>query len=51
MALLLQRGFDYNSSMMGHDILPYQVRDGAGISLMEPMAFGDDTALVELPIC
>ena len=49
-SLLLQHGFDYDSSMMGHDVLPYQVRSGDRISLMEPMAFGDDTALVELPV-
>ena len=49
-ALLLEHGFDYDSSMMGHDILPYQVRNGDGTSLLEPMTFGEDTPLVELPI-
>lgn len=49
-SLLLRHGFDYDSSMMGHDVLPYQVRDGDGISLSEPMTFGADTALVELPV-
>ncbi len=48
--LLLTHGFEYDSSMMGHDVLPYQVRSGDGISLLEPMTFGPDTTLVELPV-
>ncbi len=48
--LLLKHGFLYDSSMMGHDYLPYQARHGDRITLFEPMQFGADTALVEMPI-
>ncbi len=48
--LLLEQGFLYDSSMMGHDYLPYQARQGDRITLLEPMGFGADTALVEMPI-
>ena len=48
--LLLQHGFVYDSSLMGHDYLPYQARDGDVTPLEEPMRFGADTALVEMPI-
>jgi peptidoglycan/xylan/chitin deacetylase (PgdA/CDA1 family) len=48
--LLLKHGFLYDSSMMGHDTIPYQARQGDEIALLEPMRFGADTALVEMPI-
>ncbi len=48
--LLLKHGFVYDSSMMGHDYLPYQARQGDRITLLEKMEFGADTALVEMPI-
>jgi peptidoglycan/xylan/chitin deacetylase (PgdA/CDA1 family) len=48
--LLLQYGFDYDSSLMGHDYSPYQARNGDHIPLLEPIAFGPDSALVEMPI-
>jgi peptidoglycan/xylan/chitin deacetylase (PgdA/CDA1 family) len=48
--LLLKNGFVYDSSMMGHDILPYQARRDDQTSLLEPMVFGPDTALVEMPV-
>ena len=48
--LLLKHGFVYDSSLMGHDYLPYQARDGDVVTLQEPVAFGPDTALVEMPI-
>jgi peptidoglycan/xylan/chitin deacetylase (PgdA/CDA1 family) len=48
--LLLEHGFEYDSSMMGHDYLPYQARDGDVVSLLEPMVHGPDTQLVEMPI-
>lgn len=47
---LLKHGFTYDSSLMGHDYLPYQARDGDVITLQEPIRFGPDTALVEMPI-
>ena len=49
-ALLLKHGFLYDSSMMGHDYLPYQARQGDRTELLEKMQFGADTALVEMPI-
>ncbi len=48
--LLIKQGFVYDSSMMGHDYLPYQARDGDRVALLEPMEFGADTELVEMPI-
>lgn len=48
--LLLKHGFIYDSSMMGHDYIPYQARQGDRISLLEPFEFGADTPLVEMPI-
>ena len=48
--LLLKHGFTYDSSLMGHDYLPYQARDGDVVSLEEPIGFGADTPLVEMPI-
>ncbi len=48
--LLLKHGFVYDSSMMGHDYIPYQARNGDQVPLLEPMTFGPDTALVEMPI-
>ena len=48
--LLLAHGFQYDSSLMGHDSLPYQVRLGDQTPLLEPMVFGADTPLVEMPI-
>jgi peptidoglycan/xylan/chitin deacetylase (PgdA/CDA1 family) len=48
--LLLKHGFVYDSSMMGHDYIPYQARQNDRITLLEPMEFGPDSALVEMPI-
>ncbi len=48
--LLLKHGFVYDSSMMGHDVSPYQARRGDETSLLEPMWFGPDTPLVEMPV-
>jgi peptidoglycan-N-acetylglucosamine deacetylase len=48
--LLLKHGFVYDSSLMGHDYLPYQAREGDVIKLEEPLVYGPDTALVEMPI-
>jgi peptidoglycan/xylan/chitin deacetylase (PgdA/CDA1 family) len=48
--LLIKHGFVYDSSMMGHDSMPYQARLPDQITLQEPMMFGADTALVEMPI-
>lgn len=47
--LLIAQGFAYDSSMMGHDSLPYRARKG---DVIEPDAvrFGAETDLVEMPI-
>lgn len=48
--LLLDEGFVYDSSMMGHDYLPYRARVGDVVSAEEPMVFGTATDLVEMPV-
>lgn len=50
MELLLEEGFVYDSSMMGHDYLPYRARSGDLIEAGKPIRFGEETALWELPI-
>lgn len=48
--LLLKHGFLYDSSMMGHDYLPYRARQGDVIELEKPAVLGSETRLVEMPI-
>lgn len=48
--LILSHGLRYDSSMMGHDCLPYFARRGDKVSVDEPMQFGETTDLVEIPI-
>ncbi|MFN4087718.1 MAG: polysaccharide deacetylase family protein [Alphaproteobacteria bacterium] len=48
--LLLGEGFAYDSSMMGHDHLPYRARSGDVVTADAPMTFGRETPLVEMPI-
>src|SRR5262249_6936951 len=48
--LLIKHGFLYESSMMGHDHHPYQVRLGDVIAPDEPMIFGKESPLIEMPI-
>jgi peptidoglycan/xylan/chitin deacetylase (PgdA/CDA1 family) len=48
--LLLERGFLYDSSLMGDDYLPYQARVGDAAELEQPLRFGQDSPLVEMPI-
>jgi peptidoglycan/xylan/chitin deacetylase (PgdA/CDA1 family) len=48
--LLLQQGFLYDSSLMGHDYLPYRARSGDLIELEKPAVFGAETRLIEMPI-
>ncbi|HSZ53599.1 MAG TPA: hypothetical protein VK801_18675, partial [Caulobacteraceae bacterium] len=47
---LLERGFLYDSSLMGDDYLPYQARVGDAAELEQPLRFGQDSPLVEMPI-
>ena len=49
--LLLKHGFLYNSSLMGADYLPYRARRGDVAELGKPFDFGEETALIEMPIC
>jgi len=48
--LLLQNDFTYESSMMGHDYMPYRARLGDVVELDKPMRFGGETRLIEMPI-
>jgi peptidoglycan-N-acetylglucosamine deacetylase len=48
--LLLRHGFQYDSSLMGADYLPYRARRGDVARLGEPFRFGEETALIEVPI-
>lgn len=48
--LLIKNNFRYDSSMMGHDYLPYWVRKGDKAELLEPAVFGPATDLVEMPV-
>ena len=48
--LLIRHGFYYESSMMGHDYFPYRVRQGDVVDLQKPMVFGNETALIEMPV-
>jgi peptidoglycan/xylan/chitin deacetylase (PgdA/CDA1 family) len=48
--LLLAHGFEYDSSMMGDDYLPYQATRGDVVTLDAPLVRGAPTALVEMPI-
>lgn len=50
LALLLAHGFLYDSSLMGADYLPYRARIGDAARLGEAFQFGEETALVEMPI-
>ncbi len=48
--LLSKHGFLYDSSLMGHDYLPYRARTGDVIELQKPAVLGPETDLVEMPI-
>jgi peptidoglycan/xylan/chitin deacetylase (PgdA/CDA1 family) len=48
--LLLKHDFLYESSMMGHDYLPYRARQGDVIELEKPAVLGRETKLVEMPV-
>ncbi len=48
--LMLEQGFLYDSSLMGHDYLPYQARRNDRVELLEPIGRGADTTLIEMPI-
>lgn len=48
--LLIEYGFEYDSSCMGHDFHPYYLRTGDSWSLDGPYRFGTTTGLVEMPV-
>jgi peptidoglycan/xylan/chitin deacetylase (PgdA/CDA1 family) len=48
--LLIQHGFVYDSSLMGADYWPYRARRGDVAELGLPYRFGEETALIEMPI-
>lgn len=48
--LLIDQGFIYESSMMGHDYLPYFARRGDVIEAEAATRFGSATELIEMPV-
>ena len=48
--LLIEYGFNYDSSCMGHDFYPYYLRSGDEWSVDSAYKFGKPTELVELPV-
>jgi peptidoglycan/xylan/chitin deacetylase (PgdA/CDA1 family) len=48
--LLVKHGFAYDSSLMGADYWPYRARQGDMAELGQPCRFGEETALIEMPI-
>ncbi len=48
--LLLDHGFEYESSLMGNDFEPYWCRVGDYWSKTEPFEYGEPTSLVEMPV-
>ena len=48
--LLIEHGFEYESSLMGSDFEPYWCRIGDKWSMSEPFEFGEPTPLVEMPV-
>lgn len=48
--LLLEYGFEYDSSCMGNDFYPYYLRKGDEWSTTEPYSFGKPCELVEVPV-
>ena len=48
--LLLKFGFLYDSSLMGQDYTPYRVRRVQEVRLDQPLRYGEETALLEMPV-
>jgi peptidoglycan/xylan/chitin deacetylase (PgdA/CDA1 family) len=48
--LLIEHGFEYDSSLMGNDYEPYWCRVGDVASRSEPFRFGAPVSLVEMPV-
>jgi hypothetical protein len=50
LGLLLERGFLYDSSLMGNDYTPYYCRIGDVAAKDGPYVFGREVEMVELPV-
>ena len=48
--LLISEGMEYDSSMMGGDYLPTWARKNDIVELGNPIKYGDETNLIEMPI-
>lgn len=48
--LLIAEGMEYDSSLMGSDYLPTRARLNDHVKLGEPIRYGEETDLVEMPI-
>jgi peptidoglycan/xylan/chitin deacetylase (PgdA/CDA1 family) len=48
--LLIEYGFEYDSSCMGNDFYPYYLRKGDEWSTTEPYSFGEPCELIEVPV-
>ena len=48
--LLIKYGFEYDSSMMGADYMPYRARQGDVVELGKSVQFGPASSLIEMPI-
>jgi len=48
--LLIEQGFQYDSSMMANDYTPYFVRHGDVFEPDQPAVFGPTTSLLEMPV-
>ena len=49
LGLLMEHGMTYDSSLMGHDYRPYQVRENSTFPPDGPPRWGAETDLIELP--
>lgn len=50
LSLLLERGFRYDSSLMGNDFTPYYCRIGDRAPKDGPYVFGEEIPMVEMPV-
>ncbi len=48
--LLINEGMEYDSSLMGGDYHPGYARRGDQVKLDEPITYGEETSLIEMPI-
>jgi len=48
--ILMEFGFEYDSSCMGNDFYPYYLRNGDQVTKTDPFHFGEVVDLVEVPV-